>query len=364
MDTRSELFPHTYVPGELDNFMKTTKTFSAADIGVIGDVESTCLSQEDMTILTSPALSGVILFARNYENPEQLKQLTNSIRAVNPNLAIFADQEGGRVQRFREGFTRLPPMMKLGNAYRTEPALALSAAKKLGALMAAELFEHGVDVSFAPVLDIERGCSRVIGDRAFGTDSATVSLLAEAFVKGMADIGMPAVGKHFPGHGAVEADSHLELPSDGRYLSQLDYDMRPFRYLNEKGLLQGIMPAHVLYPAVDSNRTAGFSPRWLTMLREEYDFDGVIFSDDLTMQGAAEFGSYSDRARVAVEAGCNALVVCNKRSGVVEILEEVEDMLERGYKKLDLSGWKSKEYGQAFDLEATRQWLKANEFLS
>lgn len=332
-------------------------------IGVIADIESTRISSSDIEILQSPALSGVILFARNYENPQQLKQLASDIRAIRVDLPIFADQEGGRVQRFREGFAKLPPMLNLGERFSDHPDLTLEASRRLGALMAGELFNHGVDVSFAPVLDIERGCSRVIGDRAFGWNSAVVSLLTESFVAGMVEIGMPAVGKHFPGHGAVEADSHLELPVDGRYLCQLDYDMRPFRYLSDRELLQGVMPAHVLYPAVDSKKTSGFSSRWVSLLREQVGFAGVIFSDDLSMLGAANAGTYGDRADLAVGAGCNALVVCNNRDGVQEVLKCVESLLREAGEKLDLAHWQvSRSVSNSF-LNEQQQWLRLNNFI-
>lgn len=291
-------------------------------VGVIADIAGTSLSAEDHDFLRHPALSGLILFARNYESPQQLTGLTRSIRAIRPELLLCVDQEGGRVQRFREGFTRLPAMLTLETLYRRDAEAALTLAQELGWLMAAEVRFCGVHLSFAPVLDIERDCSLVIGDRAFGHDAGTVTALASAFVRGMNEAGMSAVGKHFPGHGAVVADSHLALPVDDRPRDQLDYDMRPFAALNGAGLLAGIMPAHVVYPAVDARHTAGFSAQWLQqILRTELNFNGVIFSDDLTMAGAASIGDYATRARAAMAAGANALVVCNVREGAQQVLE-------------------------------------------
>lgn len=308
-------------------------------IGVIGDLSGERLNDQDRINLKHPCLAGVILFSRNYQSVEQLRLLVAQIREVRTELPIFVDQEGGRVQRFRAGFSRLPPVMKLSERLQQSPQTALADAQALGFLMAGELLLAGVDVSFAPVLDIERGVSKVIGDRSFGTDAAQVSLLAGAFVRGMKAAGMPAVGKHFPGHGAVEADSHLDLPVDDRSLVQINYDTRPFRALIEKQQLAGIMPAHVIYPALDSVRTAGFSSRWTQYLRRSLGFSGVLFSDDLSMQGAGEFGDYATRADLAIGAGCNALVVCNSPDGLRAILDRVARHQENGRDTLDLSAW-------------------------
>ncbi|WP_221797999.1 beta-N-acetylhexosaminidase [Oceanobacter mangrovi] len=324
-------------------------------VGVIADLIGPQLLEADLPVLQSPALTGLILFGRNYQNPQQLQQLLADVRKVRPGLPVFVDQEGGRVQRFREGFTRLPAMGRLGELFARQPQQARQAAGWLGELMALELALAGVDVSFAPVLDIERGCSKVIGDRSFGFDAAVVTALAGCFIGGMHAVGMKAVGKHFPGHGAVEADSHLELPVDHRNLAQLDYDMRPFRSLNQQGLLDGVMPAHVVYPAFDSERTAGFSPRWMQLLRQQLGFDGVVFSDDLTMQGAAAAGSYAERALLAMAAGCNALVVCNLPEGELEVLQQVERLLQQGAELLDLSGWRLSLNSQAMDNGQQRQ---------
>lgn len=325
-----------------------------AGIGVITNIEGTVLTEDDRRLLQSPVVSGLILFSRNFTDTDQLRTLSASVKALRPDLALFVDQEGGRVQRFKEGFTRLPPMQSLEPLWRDSPQLVLQCSRNLGWLMAWELGCCGVDTSFAPVLDVERGISRVIGDRAFGSDPARVALLAQAFVTGMALMGMKAVGKHFPGHGAIEADSHLEFPIDRRSLAQLDYDMRPFRHLINAGVLPGVMPAHVLYPSLDGQHTAGFSFRWMTLLRDALGFDGVVFSDDLSMAGAAQYGDYSVRAELAVKAGCQALVTCNDRAGAWEVVHAVEAMIARspssssagsgvasssGYTPLSLSGW-------------------------
>ena len=342
-------------------------------LGVITNIEGTSLTADDNALIQDRAVSGLILFSRNYDNPHQLKQLSDAIKALRPDMPLFVDQEGGRVQRFREGFTRLPPMLELQRCWQQSSALAKHSAEQLGWLMAAELALCGVDVSFAPVLDIERGVSRVIGDRAFATDAALVTELAGAFITGMNRVGMKAVGKHFPGHGAIEADSHLEWPVDQRSLAQLDYDMRPFRSLTAQGLLQGIMPAHVLFPALDRTHTAGFSAAWLQLLKQQVGFDGVIFSDDLSMAGAAHYGSYQQRAHLAAAAGCHALVVCNDRAGAWEIIETVRhkqdsDKCSDGrFHALDLQDWCLNQTSAALlhrDIADVRQSLQQSGLIS
>ncbi|WP_051218996.1 beta-N-acetylhexosaminidase [Oceanobacter kriegii] len=343
---------------------------SRLSVGVIADLIGTELVPQDRVVLDSPALSGLILFARNYQSRSQLTQLLDAVRRERPELPVFVDQEGGRVQRFRDGFIRLPAMMRLGECFAADteqagPEQAVEAAEKLGFVMAAELGLMGVDTSFAPVLDIERGCSRVIGDRAFGTSAVVVAQLASAFIQGMRAAGMKAVGKHFPGHGAVEADSHKELPLDDRSYAQLMYDMRPFKQLSASGLLDGVMPAHVVYPAVDPVSTAGFSQRWMQLLRQRVGFDGVVFSDDLTMEGAAKYGDYRKRAELAMAAGCNALVVCNVPEGAEAVLQAVVDATasaDSPYRKLDLSDWRIRYTGEQrqqieADLQQHIQWL-------
>ena len=314
---------------------------SVTDLGVISNIEGTVLTPEDREFIFAPELSGLIFFARNYQSPEQLRALTDDISSLRPDLLLTVDQEGGRVQRFRDGFTRFAPMMAFEGCYQHDRAAALSLARHGGWLLAYELARQGVDLTFAPVLDIERDCSRVIGDRAFGHDAEAVTELAGAWGQGLRDAGMKAVGKHFPGHGAVVADSHLELPVDPRAREALDYDIRPFASLIRDGMLAGIMPAHVVYPDVDSDNTAGFSPIWLQqILRQQLEFEGVIFSDDLSMAGAASGGDFYQRSLAAAHAGANALVVCNNRAAATEVLRAVRDLRARGAASLSLQDWK------------------------
>lgn len=283
---------------------------------VMLDVAGTGLTAEDKDKLLSPAAGGIILFRRNYESPEQIAALVREIRALRPQLLIAVDQEGGRVQRFREGFTRLPPAARYEAAADGEDL-----AETAGWLMAAELRAVDVDFSFAPVLDVEAGISQVIGDRSFSSDPETAGRLALAFALGMRRAGMATVGKHFPGHGGVAEDSHLALPVDHRHLDEIERrDLTTFRALIDQGL-EGIMPAHVVYRQVDE-RPAGFSPFWLReVLRRRLGFDGAVFSDDLSMAGAAYAGGYVDRARLALEAGCDMVLVCNAPPAAAQVLD-------------------------------------------
>jgi len=278
------------------------------------DIEGLTLAPHEHEKLLHPNTGAVILFARNYENPQQLTELIDSIRAVRSGpLLIAVDQEGGRVQRFQNGFTRLPPAA----SYARAPELAESA----GWLMAAELLAIGVDFSFAPVLDIDCGVSQIIGDRSFSTDAELATQLSSSFRKGMKSAGMAATGKHFPGHGAIALDSHLTLPIDERDLESLrNKDLIPFKQLINEGL-EAVMPAHVLYTQIDAN-PAGFSKFWIqTILREELNFKGVVFSDDLSMEGAAFAGDFPERAKRAQQAGCDMLLVCNNPAAAEQILE-------------------------------------------
>ena len=283
------------------------------------DVGGLTLTAEDKEVLAHPDVGSVILFSRNVDTPTQIAELTAAMRAVRPELWIAVDQEGGRVQRFREGFTRLPPMRQFGHQYDQDPVAALAAAKACGELMAREVRAVGVDFSFAPVLDLDVGVSGVIGDRAFHTDPAAATALVRAFMQGMKTAGMMTIGKHFPGHGSVVADSHFALPVDDRSWAEIDaYDLQPFRALARE--LDGIMPAHVVYPQVDP-LPAGFSSFWLkTVLREQLGFQGLIFSDDLCMEGAAGVGSMAERKALALEAGCDVVLICNNRDAVFGVL--------------------------------------------
>ena len=280
------------------------------------DIGGTELTSDDLDILRNPLVGSVILFSRNYRDPQQISVLCDAIREVrNPPLLIAVDHEGGRVQRFRDGFTRLPPVRLLGRRYDEDRRDALGKAHSLGWLMAAELRGVGVDFSFAPCVDLDYGLSEIIGDRAFHRDPQAVAALATAYMAGMREAGMAAVAKHFPGHGAVRADSHLALPVDRRPFNDMEGDLSPYRALIENQL-PGIMAAHVEYSAVDP-KPASLSRRWITdILRGTLGFHGCVFADDLSMAGAAAFGDVSERARLALAAGCDVLPICNDREAV------------------------------------------------
>lgn len=286
------------------------------------DLLGTTLSQEEKEILQHPLVGGVILFSRNFESAAQVEALCRDIHALRePHLLISVDHEGGRVQRFRQDFTRLPPVAAIGKEYKQHPQLTLQRAELTGWLMAAELRAVGVDFSFAPVLDLDYGISEVIGDRSFHRDPEAVTDLARAYIHGMKKAWMSAVGKHFPGHGAVQVDSHLGLPVDKRYFEDmLQADMLPFARLCQKELA-GIMPAHIVYEQSDE-MPAGFSRFWLQeVLRERFGFQGAILSDDLSMEGAALVGGPLERAEAALEAGCDMVLVCNNPGSVVEVID-------------------------------------------
>jgi len=289
------------------------------------DIEGTELSAAEAEQISRPQVGGLILFSRNYENPKQLQTLMSSIRALRPDLLVAVDQEGGRVQRFRNGFTLLPPMAALGRCWQQDPHHAIACAHELGWLMATELRQYDIDISFAPVLDLDWGQSSVIGDRAFGAAPEVVTQLAGGFMAGMHEAGMAATGKHFPGHGWVKADSHIEQPVDERSLAEIEaQDLRPFAALIRRGL-DGVMPAHVVYPRICS-APAGFSSYWLQqILRQRLHFDGVIFSDDLSMEGASYAGSYADRCDQALAAGCDMVLVCNNPAGARAVLDHLSE---------------------------------------
>lgn len=289
---------------------------------VMLDVAGTELTPDEIEVLRHPLVGGVILFSRNFESPEQLEALTQSIHATRrPPLLITVDHEGGRVQRFRSGFTRLPPMRALGRLWDEDHATALDVARATGFVLAAELRAQGVDLSFTPVLDLDFGSSTVIGDRAFHREGEVTAALAQALLVGLSEGGMGAVGKHFPGHGLVSADSHVAVPVDERDFDTIwNDDLLPYRHRLGRQL-SGIMPAHVIYPRVDPS-PAGFSKFWLQdVLRTRLGFRGVIFSDDLSMEGAAVAGGIVDRAVAATQAGCDAVLVCNAPDKARELLE-------------------------------------------
>ncbi len=291
------------------------------------DVRGTVLADEDRERLRHPAAGAVILFSRNYENPEQLALLVQDIhRLRDPGLLVCVDHEGGRVQRFREGFTAIPAMREFGRLWDRDRAAARQTARAAAYISGAELGALGIDFSFAPVLDLDYGTSGVIGDRALHFDPTAVGVLASQLVLGFADAGMAAVGKHFPGHGFAEADSHVAAPVDERPLALiLKKDIVPYRAAIDAGLA-GVMPAHVVYPRVD-REPAGYSRVWLQdILRGQLGFQGLIFSDDLSMEGASAVGGPPERARAALDAGCDMVLLCNDPPGQDRLLESLEDV--------------------------------------
>ena len=288
------------------------------------DIAGTELTQEDIELLQSPQVGGVILFTRNIKSPAQVRALTDHMRQIRPEILIAVDQEGGRVQRLKTGFTLLPAMGHFGELYLTEPEKAIQLAEQCGWLMATEVLAVGIDFSFAPVLDIN-DISDVIGDRAFAKNVKDIVPLARAFMKGMQRAGMATTGKHFPGHGSVKADSHIAAAIDSRSYEDIHaQDMQSFIQL--KPQLNALMPAHVIYENVDPN-PAGFSPFWIQkILRQELQFDGVLFSDDLSMQAACVAGDADARLLAALEAGCDMGLVCNNRESACTALKGIENL--------------------------------------
>jgi beta-N-acetylhexosaminidase len=300
------------------------------------DVVGAQLGDDDRERLRHPAAGAVILFARNYENPEQLKVLVEEVRKLRePELLVCVDHEGGRVQRFREGFTAIPPMRELGRLWDRDREEAQRAARAVSYVIAAELGAHGIDFSFAPVLDLDYGGSSVIGDRALHFDPNAVGALAAAIVQGFADAGMGAVGKHFPGHGFATADTHSDVAKDERALAEiLKKDIAPYRAAFGAGLA-GVMPAHVIYSQCDAE-PAGYSRYWLQeVLRGKLGFDGLIFSDDLSMAGASTVGGPPERARAALAAGCDMVLLCNDPAGQNALLHSLGDLQMKNPERLE-----------------------------
>lgn len=290
------------------------------------DLEGVELSTQEREWLSHPAVGGVILFTRNYQDKQQLATLVSDLHAIKkPRLLIAVDQEGGRVQRFREGFTEYPPMRTLGKLYDENPSQGLKLSELLACHLASELREVGIDFTFAPILDLDTGESEVIGDRAFHSDIDAVSALVSKFVIGLRNGGMESVGKHFPGHGTVKADSHYECPIDERYENDLMFaDIIPFQRLIDHGIA-GIMSAHVIYTHVDK-LPASFSPHWLTnVLRRQLGFQGVIFSDDLSMKGAHVLGDIKKRLKAALDAGSDMVLICNHPEDIPDALEFLDE---------------------------------------
>ncbi len=326
------------------------------------DIAGTTPSAEDLSLLEHPFVGGLILSTRNFESPAQLEALTAGIHALRtPPLLVAVDQEGGRVQRFREPFTGLPPAHRIGRRYDIDPEQGRVLAEHCGWLMAAELRAVGVDLSFAPVLDLDWGLSDVIGDRALHRDPEVVAELAGAYVAGMHAAGMAATGKHFPGHGGVVADSHSALPVDRRPYADIMDDLIPFERLIAAGL-PGVMVAHVVYWQVDPS-PASFSSRWLgEELRSRLDFRGPIFSDDLDMGAAAAAGDMVTRATAALDAGCDMILACNNRPGVVEIVDALGARSEPA-SQIRLVRMHGKPMPGRDELTASRRWREAVEIL-
>jgi len=328
------------------------------------DLDSIEMDPEEREILQNPLVGGVILFSRNFSSVEQVSQLIKDIHALRePRLLVAVDHEGGRVQRFRDGFTSLPAVAHFGEIYQQNPKRAHFLSETAGWLMAIELRAIGVDFSFAPVLDIDYGVSTVIGDRAFHQDKNIIVELAHAYSKGMQTAGMAATGKHFPGHGAVSADSHIDMPVDNREYNEIyAKDILPFKRMIHHGIA-AIMPAHVVYPKVDS-LPAGFSKIWLKdILRQRLGFQGVIFSDDLDMKGASVAGeNYVDRAETALSAGCDMALVCNNRTGAINVLDNLSGHNDP-VSHLRLARMHGKHEITMSELHKTTQWKESSDLL-
>lgn len=293
---------------------------------VMLDIDGVGLTPADRDILRQPAVGGVILFSRNYESPAQITDLIAEMRALRrPPLIIAVDHEGGRVQRFRDGFSAIPPMRMLGREHRRDPENAARLARKAGWLIGAELRAVGVDICFAPCVDLDWGVSEVIGDRAFDRSPDVVASLAQAYCRGLRDAGMVAVAKHFPGHGAVVADSHEKLPWDRREYGDVLDDMQPYQSLVDMSLIAGVMTAHIVYPNIES-MPASFSEVWIQReLRNRIGFGGAVFSDDLSMKATREYGSMVERATLALNAGSDMVLVCNDRNAAQKTVSALRD---------------------------------------
>jgi beta-N-acetylhexosaminidase len=327
------------------------------------DLKGLQIAPEEREMLRHPLIGSVILFARNFVDSPQLAQLVAEIHAIrSPALVVAVDQEGGRVQRFRTGFTQLPPLRRIGQQYDIDARSGLEWARQLGWLMAAELRAHGVDLSLAPCVDLDYGASEIIGDRAFHSHSDVVGQLAVSYMHGMKDAGMAATAKHFPGHGAVVADSHLALPVDRRPIEDMTDDLAPYRRLIANGL-PAVMVAHVLFPEVDSV-PASMSNRWIRgVLRGDLRFQGAVFSDDLSMAGAAAAGDIVTRAERALAAGCDVLPVCNNPAGVVTLLNQLKIEPEPA-SQLRIVRMRGREALSREALMASQAWRSSQEALA
>jgi len=331
---------------------------------VMVDLQGLIISDDEREMLLHPMVGGVILFTRNFQSMDQLQALIREIHQIrSPRLLVAVDQEGGRVQRFREGFVRLPAVSHLGDLYKTDKKYARHSAETCGWLMASELLAIGVDISFTPVLDLDYGVSSVIGDRAFSKSPVAVTDLAHSYIIGMRKAGMAATGKHFPGHGAVHADSHTDLPIDDRRFEDLQSDdMVPFeRMINFD--IAAMMMAHVVYSRID-NKPASFSRTWITeILRGQMGFQGAVFSDDLTMTAAHSVGGYKERAQLAMQAGCDMVIVCNSPEGQREVLDNLSE-LDNPVSHCRLIPLHGKFKHDLPTLQSSEQWQKAVELVN
>lgn len=318
------------------------------------DIAGTTLTLEDIELLKAPQVGGMILFGRNIESPEQVRALTDHMRQIRPDILIAVDQEGGRVQRLKQGFTLLPAMGKFGELYLSEPEKALELADQCGWLMATEVLAVGIDFSFAPVLDLN-DVSDVIGDRGFAKNMQDIIPLASAFLKGMKRAGMASTGKHFPGHGSVKADSHVAAAIDHRSYDEIyQKDMQSFIQLQPQ--LDALMPAHVIYEQVDPN-PAGFSPYWIQkVLREQLQFDGVLFSDDLSMQAACVAGGADARIQAALNAGCDMGLVCNSRESACVALDGIQNLALPNQERLERMRGKIPQIAMGQAIELGTDW--------
>jgi len=322
-------------------------------------VAGLALEDEDRKRLRHPQTGGVILFSRNYESPGQLRSLVDEIHAIRtPRLVVAVDHEGGRVQRFREGFQSLPAMASLGKLYEVDSGQAIKYAESFAWIMASELLHYGVDLSFSPVLDLGNPVSSVIGERAFHQDPEIVIRLANAWIRGMQKAGMEAIGKHFPGHGSVEGDSHHVMPFDRRSFEDIEVqDLVPFRRVIATHLT-GILMAHVVYDQVDEI-PAGYSKFWIeNVLRNRIGFDGIVFSDDLDMGSAESAGGYVERANASLLAGCDIILICNNLAGADEVLDALEHY-SNPTSQLRMIRMHGQPSAQSADLFSTRPWLQA-----
>lgn len=327
------------------------------------DLEGQAMTPEERDLLRHPLVGGVILFTRNYTDPQQLTALVSSIHAArSPALLVAVDHEGGRVQRFRSGFSRLPPSRRIGHEFDIDPRAGLELARRMGWLMAAELRACGVDLSFAPCVDLDYGVSEIIGDRSFHRRPDAVAQLATAYMHGMRDAGMAATAKHFPGHGAVVADTHLAMAVDRRPLVDLDEDLTPYRRLIANGL-PAVLAAHVLFPEVDA-APASASSRWIEdVLRGELRFQGVVFTDDMSMAGATVAGDIVERSRRALHAGSDMVLICNDRPAVLKVLDGL-DVTPQPASHLRLVRMRGRDGMPREDLLASNEWRIGQEALA